>query len=177
MAIAIKSAAPPEALLPFVQREVAKLDKDLPVYNAQPMQAYVEKARRETRFTTMLAGVLALIALLLACTGIYGVASYSVLQRTNELGIRIALGAQPPNIFGMILRQGMFPVATGVVLGLVLSFVLTPLISGLLFGVHASDPLTLFASCAFLGGVGLLACYVPARRAVRVDPLVALRYE
>jgi predicted permease len=177
MALTIKSTAAPQTLLPFLQREVAKLDKDLPIYNVQPMESYVEKARRETRFTAMLAGVLALIALLLASTGIYGVTSYSVVQRTNEIGVRMALGAGPPNILRMVMRQGMFPVATGLFLGMVLSFVLTPLISGLLFSVHASDPVTLVASCAFFGGVGLLACYLPARRAVKVDPLVALRYE
>jgi putative ABC transport system permease protein len=141
------------------------------------MDAYVDKARRETRFTTTLAGTLALIALLLACTGVYGVTSYSVLQRTNELGTRIALGAQPKDIFGMVLREGMLPVSSGLILGLLLSFGLTPLMSGLLFGVRASDPATLIATSIFLAAVGFLACYLPARRAMRVDPLVALRYE
>jgi putative ABC transport system permease protein len=177
MSFAIKSIAPPQSLLPFLQREVSKLDKDLPIYNAQPMDAYVDKARRETRFTTTLAGTLALIALLLACTGVYGVTSYSVLQRTNELGTRIALGAQPKDIFGMVLREGMLPVSSGLILGLLLSFGLTPLMSGLLFGVRASDPATLIATSIFLAAVGFLACYLPARRAMRVDPLVALRYE
>ena len=177
MAFTIKCAAPPESLLPFLQREVSLLDKDLPIYNVQPMTAYVEKARLQTRFTTMLSGALALIALLLACTGIYGVTSYSVLQRTNELGTRIALGAQASQIFGMVLKEGMLPVSVGLILGLLLSFGLTPMLSGLLYGVHATDPITLAMTCVFLGGVGLLACYLPARRAVRVDPLVALRYE
>jgi len=115
--------------------------------------------------------------LLLACTGVYGVTSYSVLQRTNELGTRIALGAQPKDIFGMVLREGMLPVSSGLILGLLLSFGLTPLMSGLLFGVRASDPATLIATSIFLAAVGFLACYLPARRAMRVDPLVALRYE
>jgi putative ABC transport system permease protein len=177
MAFTIKSTASPEALLPFLQDEVSKLDKDLPIYNVQPMDAYVAKARRETRFTTTLAGGLALIALLLACTGIYGVTSYSVLQRTSELGTRIALGAQPVDIFGLVLREGMLPVSSGLIVGLALSFGLTPLLSGLLFGVHATDGVTLVATSMSLGGVGMLACYLPARRAMRVDPLVALRYE
>jgi putative ABC transport system permease protein len=177
MSLTVRSKTPPETLVPLLQAEVAKLDKDLPIYNVQPMNAYVEKARRETRFTTALSGVLALIALLLACTGIYGVTSYSVQRRTNELGTRMALGAQRSDIFAMVLREGMLPVVVGLTLGLALSFVLTPLMAGLLFGVRASDPVTLAGSGAFLGGVALLACYLPARRAVRVDPLVALRYE
>jgi predicted permease len=177
MSIAIKSTAPPQTLLPFLQREVSKLDKDLPIYNVQPMEAYVDKARRETLFTTTLAGALALIAMLLACTGVYGVTSYSVLQRTNELGTRIALGAQPRDILGMVLREGMLPVSSGLILGLLLSFGLTPLMSGLLFGVHSGDPATLIATGGFLAAVGFLACYLPARRAMRVDPLIALRYE
>jgi predicted permease len=177
MALTIKSTAAPETLLPFIRREVTQLDKDLPVYNVQPMEAYVEKARRETRFTAMLAGVLATIALVLAGTGIYGVAWYSVLQRTKEIGVRIALGAQPRDIFGMVMRQGMLPVVSGLFLGLILSWSLTPLLAGLLFRVHPTDPMTWFASGAFLGGLGCLACYLPARRAVRVDPLVTIRYE
>jgi predicted permease len=177
MAFTIKSNASPEALAPFLQREVSKLDKDLPIYNVQRMQNYVANARRGTRFTATLAAGLALIALLLASTGIYGVTSYAVLQRTGELGTRIALGALPRDILRMVLREGMLPVAVGLLAGLALSFGLTPLLSRLLFGVRATDAFTLAAAALFLAAIAALACYLPARRAMQVDPLIALRYE
>ena len=177
MAFTVKSGVDPQILGPAIRQEVAKLDKDLPVYSVLPMDAYVAKARRATRFTATLAAAMAGIALLLACTGIYGVSSYSVLRRTKEMGVRAALGAQRSEIFGLVVREGMVPVVSGLLAGLLLSFAITPLISGLLFGVQATDPRTLAATCVFLGGVGFLACFLPARRAVRVDPLVALRYE
>jgi putative ABC transport system permease protein len=177
MAFAVKSSVDPETLVPLIRQEVAKLDKDLPIYDILPLEAYVAKARRETRFITILAGGMAGIALLLACTGIYGVTSYSVSQRTSEIGVRMALGAQTRNVLGMIVGQNMTPIVAGVFVGLVLALLLTPLISRLLFGVRPADFATFFASTAILGGVALLACYFPARRAMRVDPLVALRYE
>jgi ABC-type antimicrobial peptide transport system permease subunit len=177
MAVTVKSKLNSQTLLPLVRQQVAALDKDLPIYHVESMTEYVESARRQTRFVTLLAGVMAGIALLLACAGIYGVTSYSVLQRTKEIGVRIAMGAKPATIFRMVIRQGMFPVAAGLVIGLALSLVLTPLISTLLFGVRPADPVTLFASCIFISGFGLAACLIPARRAVRVDPIVALRYE
>ncbi len=177
MAFAIKSKVDPRILAPAIRQEVAKLDKDLPVYSIVPMDVYVAKARRETRFTTLLAGVMAGIALLLACTGIYGVTSRAVFQRTTEMGVRMALGAQPQDVFRIVVRQSMAPVVLGVVVGLALSFLLTPLISGLLFGVHPTDLVTFLGTSLFLTAVGLLACYLPARRATRVDPIVALRYE
>jgi putative ABC transport system permease protein len=177
MAFTIKSSVDPQILAPAIRQEVAKLDKDLPAYNILPMETYVAKARRETRFTATLAGVMAGIALLLACTGIYGVTSRAVFQRTTEMGVRMALGAQSRDVLRIVVRQSMTPVILGVFLGLALSFLLTPLISGLLFGVQPTDLATLVASSVFLSGVGLLACYLPARRATRVDPIVALRYE
>ena len=177
MAVTLKSRLSSQTLLPLIRQQVTMLDKDLPIYHVESMTEYVESARRQTRFVTMLSGVMAGIALLLACTGIYGVTSYSVLQRTNEIGVRMAFGAKPASIFRMVIRQGMSAVVAGLVIGLILSLVLTPLISSLLFGVRPSDPVTLFVSGFFISGFALVACFIPARRAVRVDPVVALRYE
>jgi putative ABC transport system permease protein len=141
------------------------------------MKEYVAQARRETRLTTMLSGIMAGIALLLACAGVYGVVAYSVSQRISEIGIRLALGAQPPGILEMILRQNMAPVVSGVLVGFLLSLVLAPLISSLLFGVRPTDPATITLGSASVLGIGVLACYLPARRAMRVDPMVVLRSE
>jgi ABC-type antimicrobial peptide transport system permease subunit len=161
----------------LIRREVANLDKDMPVYGILPLGQYVEKARRPAQFTSTLAGVMAAIAVLLACTGIYGVASHSVLQRTGEIGIRMALGARPSEIFAMIVRQSALPILSGLAVGFVLSLALTPLLSRLLFGVRPGNPVTLAAAVILLFSVGALACGLPARRATRLDPLAALRYE
>src|SRR6266404_1607760 len=177
MALTVRSNIDAQSLVGLIRGEVASLDKDMPVYGVLPMDDYVEKARRPARFTSTLAGLMAAIAVLLACTGIYGVASYSVLQRTGEIGVRMALGARPGEIFAMIMRQSMLPVLTGVFAGLVLSLLLTPLLSRLLFGVRAVDPITIVTAGVLLFSVGMVACYVPARRATRLDPIAALRYE
>jgi len=177
MALTVKSSIDSQSLVSLIRREVTKLDKDMPVYGILPMNDYVEKARRSARFTSTLAGIMAAIAVLLACTGIYSVASYAVLQRTGEIGVRMALGAEPAEIFAMIMRQSMLPVLVGVGVGLALSLGLTPLLSHLLFGVRPSDPLTIAAAGILLFGIGMLACYLPARRATQLDPIAALRYE
>src|SRR5882762_2164209 len=177
MALTVKSSIDSQSLIGLIRGEVTKLDKDMPVYGILPMNDYVEKARRSARFTSTLAGIMAAIAVLLACTGIYSVASYAVLQRTGEIGVRMALGAEPAEIFAMIMRQSMLPVLVGVGDGLALSLGLTPLLSHLLFGVRPSDPLTIAAAGILLFGIGMLACYLPARRATQLDPIAALRYE
>src|SRR6267143_6572162 len=146
MAVTQKSKLNSETLLPLIRQQVAALDKDLPIYHVELMTGYVESARRQTRFVTLLAGVMAGIALLLASTGIYAVTTYSVVQRTSELGIRTALGAQSGELLRMVLGQSMLPVALGISSGFVLSLLLTPLLCTLLFGVRPRDALT------YLGG-------------------------
>jgi len=177
MAVTLKSKLGSARLLPLIREQVAALDKDLPIYHLELMSEYVESARRQTRFVTSLAGVMAGMALLLACSGIYAVTTYSVVQRTSELGIRTALGAPSGELFRLVLFQSMLPVALGISTGVVLSLLLTPLLSSLLFGVGPADALTYLAGALLLSAAALIAAVLPARRTLRVDPMVALRYE
>ncbi|HEV7377153.1 MAG TPA: ABC transporter permease [Pyrinomonadaceae bacterium] len=156
---------------------IMSMDKEQPVYNIRPMTQLLDESVARRRFNMMLLGGFALLALLLATIGIYGVISYSVAQRTREIGIRIALGAQIRDVIKLVLKQGLALALVGLAAGLLVSFFMTKLMSSLLFGVSATDPIT-FGSVAFiLLFVALLACYIPARRAAKVDPNVALRYE
>jgi predicted permease len=177
MAFTVRTTNAPLSYVDLIRQEVWKMDKDLPVSNVRPMEEYIFKTRSQTRFVTMLSGALAGIALLLACIGIYGVTASSVLQRTNEIGIRMAMGAQRLTILKAVLRQSMVPTIWGTGIGFVLSLLLTPLFSNLLFGVRPTDPATFAITSVFLCAVGLLASYVPAHRATRTSPMAALRYE
>jgi putative ABC transport system permease protein len=131
----------------------------------------------QVRFNTLVLSVFAALGLILAAVGIYGVAAYSVTQRTHEIGIRMALGAQPESVLRLVLRQGMVLALIGMALGLVASYAVTRVMKSLLFGVSATDPMTFVIVALILAAVALVANYVPARRATRVDPLIALRYE
>jgi len=175
--LVVQTTAPMRTFAAYVQQAVKKLDKDMPVSNLRPQMDYVERACAQTRFVTLLAGALAALALFLACIGIYGVTSYSVAQRSREIAIRIVVGANSADVGRMVLRQSGLPVVVGVVAGLAMAAVLMPLLSGLLFGVRPSDPLTYGAISLVLAAVGVLACYIPARRATKVDPMTALRAE
>jgi predicted permease len=177
MSIVIRTAIEPASLAPDVRRIVAEVDKSAPVSEVKTMDHIVDESVTQPRFNLFLLGLFGGIALLLSAAGIYGVTAYSVTQRTHEFGIRMALGAQVGDVLKMILGQGMLLIVAGIVVGLVASFALTRLMKSLLFGVSVTDPLTFVAITSLLTLVALLACYIPARRATKVDPLVALRYE
>ena len=163
-----------------------KTSRDSTLAAAATLAAPLMNARREgplsdsiasRRFTAALLGTLAVLGLLLASVGVYGVISYGVSQRTREIGIRMALGARQNDVLSLVVGQGMKLLLLGVGAGTFSALVLTPVMSGLLFGVRPSDPVTFAGSAIFLGLVAMLACYIPARRAAQVDPMVALRYE
>lgn len=171
------STSDPQALAASITRAVHDVDKDLPIVEIAMLDQILAREAASRRFNAALFSIFAALALVLAATGVYGVISYSVARRTQEIGIRMALGAQHRDVLGLFVTDGMRLVLLGLVIGLASAFALTRLMSSLLFGVSATD-LTTFAIVAIsLLAVGLLACYWPARRATKVDPLVALRYE
>jgi putative ABC transport system permease protein len=173
----IRTAADPVALAQAVIAEVHKFDPNLPVTHVVTLDDLFSDSVSPRRFSTFLLGVFAGLALLLAAMGIYGVMSYVVSLRTNEIGIRMALGAQPRDVWRLVIGRGAQLALAGVAFGIVGAFALTKLISSLLYGVKPTDPITFGGVALLLVSVALLACYVPARRAMRVDPMVALRYE
>ncbi|MFB3126734.1 MAG: FtsX-like permease family protein, partial [Candidatus Acidiferrales bacterium] len=150
---------------------------DLPIYRVSTMQQRIDESLWSRAAASWSFAIFAGVAMMLAISGIYGVVSYAVGQRTHEIGIRMALGAQSRDIFRLVIGQGMLLTGIGVGLGLLLAFPLGQMLSGMLLGVNPADPVLFATVAAFLTGVALLACYIPARRATRVDPLVALRYE
>jgi putative ABC transport system permease protein len=177
MYMVVRSDAEPSTLANMVKNKIWTIDNQIPVTRVQTMTEVMAASVAGQRFNMLLLGIFAGVALLLAAVGIYGVISYSVTQRTHEIGIRMALGAQTKDVLKLILGQGLLLAVIGVVIGILGAFALTRVMSSLLFGVSATDPMT-FASVAFLlVAVALLASYIPARRAMKVDPMVALRYE
>jgi putative ABC transport system permease protein len=160
-----------------LRREVQAVDPDLPVFGERPMEDLISASLAQRRFAAQLIGLFGALALLLSGIGIYGVMAWSVSQRTREIGIRLALGANTRSILRWILGQGMRLTLVGVAVGLLGAFAMTRLLRGLLFDVAPTDPLTYVCLAALLAVVALLACYIPARRATKVDPMVALRTE
>jgi predicted permease len=177
MNVVLRAGADPTGLTAAVTRQIRQLDPDMPLYNVRTMEQRVEESLARRRFSMLLLTLFACLALGLAAIGIYGVIAFLVSQSTREVGIRMALGATPNGILMLIVRQGLIVSIIGVSLGLCGAFLLTRFMSSLLFGVRATDPLTYVAIALVLGGVGLLASYIPARRAARIDPMVSLRSE
>ncbi|HZV88857.1 MAG TPA: ABC transporter permease [Candidatus Binatus sp.] len=174
---ALKTAINPQTLLPGVRKVVSDLDSNLPLFDVRTQTERIERLLFNERLLARLATLFGLLALVLACIGLYGLLSYEVARRTREIGIRAALGAQNRDVLRLVGRQGLVLVALGIVFGIVAAMGVTRSLGSLLYGVQPSDPITFFGVCALLTVVGLAACYIPARRAARVDPMVALRYE
>ncbi len=177
MALVVRTSSDPTQMFNAVRQKVLSLDPEQPVYNMKTMEQYISASIAQQRFSGTLIGVFALIAVILAVLGIYGVIAYSVSQRSRELGIRIALGATPGHILKLVVRNGMTQVLIGVTIGLAASLFLTKVISSLLYGVSATDPTIFVAIPALFIVVALTACYIPARRATKVDPLSVLKAE
>jgi putative ABC transport system permease protein len=177
MYLVVRTVGDPHVMVSALRSQVSALDPELPIYQVRTMEENVARSLGTKRLTNILITGFAATALLLAALGIYGVMALNVSSRINEFGIRMALGAQRSDVLWLVAKQGMLLMLAGVVIGLVAAFGLTRFIESLLFGVSSTDPLTFAAVTAVLAVVALVACYVPARRAMKVDPMVALRFE
>jgi putative ABC transport system permease protein len=177
MSLVVRSKSDSAELIRMVREQVSAIDRDQPIYNVKRMDELIASTISERRFAMILLAAFACVAMILAAVGIYGVMSYSVAQRSYEMGIRVALGAQGRDVLTLVVGQGLKLVLAGVAIGLAGAFALTRVISALLFGVSATDPVTFVATSALLTGVALAASFIPAHRATRVDPMVALRYK
>jgi putative ABC transport system permease protein len=177
MSLVVRTSLPPSASLPAIKNAIWSADKNQPVFAVRSMDEIISGIVSAQRLAFLLLGVFAFVALALAAIGIYGVTSYLVSERTHEIGLRVALGAQPSDISGLVLGHGARLAGIGVISGAVAALILTRLLSSLLFGVSATDPFTFVGVAILLTLVALAACYIPARRAMHVDPVVALRCE
>jgi putative ABC transport system permease protein len=175
--VVAKTLQDPAAAGPAIRSAILGVDRSQPVFAVETMDEVIGKSISQRRFSLVLIAVFAALALFLAALGLYGVISYSVAQRTSEIGIRMALGAKSGQVLWMIERQGLQLVALGLVVGIIAALALTRFLERMLFGVSATDPLTFLSVAGVLLSVAAAACYIPARRASRVDPMVALRYE
>jgi putative ABC transport system permease protein len=177
MTIVARTQGDPRSVIPAVQDALHEQDKDLPVYEIRTMDDYLAASVSQPRFNTLLLGIFAGVALLLSAVGLYGVMAYTVVQRTHEIGVRMALGADGRDVLKMVLGRGLMLTLAGVAIGLAGAVALSRFLAGMLFAVQPHDPATLAGVSLVLIAVAALACYIPARRATRVDPMVALRYE
>jgi putative ABC transport system permease protein len=177
MSLVIRARGDAAALAPAIRNAIWSVDKDQPIVRVTTMDDLLAASAAERRFALILFQSFALVAMVLAAAGIYGVLSGSVTERTREIGVRLALGAQTGGVLKLVMAQGMRLALAGIGLGLIAAFALTRVLASLLYGVSASDPLTFTGVAVLLAGVAMVACYLPARRATKVDPLVALRYE
>jgi putative ABC transport system permease protein len=175
--LVVRAAADPSALQKAIRQAVYQADKDQPLTDIKTLEQLKSESVASDRVLSVLVVVFGGVALLLAAIGIYGVISYSVARRTGEMGIRAALGASPGNLLGLILRNGCWMTCTGLVLGLAGAFGVPRLLTAFLFGSGTWNPFTLAGVAGVLGAVALMACYIPARRATKIDPVVALRCE
>jgi putative ABC transport system permease protein len=175
MDVVVRTGGRPEAALTAVRQRLHALDSELPMSNVRTMTQWISLASAQPRLNALLIAAFAVVALLIATIGIYGVLSYSVSQRTREIGLRLAIGSQPGGVLCLIVRQGMKVALGGIAAGLVAALAVSRLLATLLYGVQGRDPMTFVAVAGTLTAVSLLACYIPARRAARVDPIVALR--
>jgi ABC-type antimicrobial peptide transport system permease subunit len=173
--VQVKTRGNPADMAPALERAIHEIDGRLPVFDVRTMRETTQIARIFAVMQSTFAAMFAVVALVLAATGIYGVVAYRTQLRTHEIGVRMALGASRAHVLRLVLLQGLWLTILGLVLGLGLSFGLTRFIAGLLYGISANDPLTVGAVVTLLGGMALLACYIPAHRAIRADPVASIR--
>lgn len=177
MSLLMRTAGEPDRVANAVRGVILSLDGQQPVSNVQSMEQLISNSIAPTKLYSLMMGIMGGVALLLALIGIYSIVSYSVAQRTHEIGVRMALGAKPFDVLKLLVGQGMSLVVSGIVVGLLLALILTRVMASLLFGITATDPMTFLGVALFLAGVAFLACYVPGRQATKVDPVIAIKYE